>query len=74
MRSATFTEFRNNARKYFDRVEKGETIEIFRHGKPVAMLVPVKKFERAAVRSIQPLKIPGVSLSRALLDERNERN
>jgi prevent-host-death family protein len=40
MISATFTQFRNNAASYFDKVEKGETIEIYRNGKPSAIMLP----------------------------------
>jgi len=73
MQSATFTEFRNNAKRYFDRVEKGESIEIYRHGMPVAILMPVKKRDRARLSTSKPLKIPGVSLSQAILAERDEK-
>lgn len=73
MQSATFTEFRNNAKRYFDRVEKGESIEIYRHGMPVAIIMPVKNRDRSRLTTSKPLKIPGVSLSRALLEEREER-
>ncbi len=70
--STSFTEFRNNAKRYFDRVEKGESIEIYRHGMPVAILMPVKKRKGSRLGNAKPLKIPGVSLSRALLAEREE--
>ncbi len=72
MQSATFTEFRNNAKRYFDKVEKGESIEIYRHGIPVAILMPVKNRDRKRLSSVKPLKIPGVSLSRAILAERDQ--
>ncbi len=73
MRSATFTEFRNNAKRFFDKVEKGESIEIFRHGSPVAVIIPVKKHHTSRLTTAKPLKIPGVSLSSALLAERDEK-
>jgi prevent-host-death family protein len=73
MQSATFTEFRNNARSYFDMVEKGESIEIYRHGMPVAILIPAQKRDRSRLTERKPLKIPGVSLSRALLEEREDK-
>ena len=43
MITATFTQFRNNAASYFDKVGQGQTIEIFRKGKPAAVLSPVKE-------------------------------
>jgi prevent-host-death family protein len=75
MQSATFTEFRNNAKHYFDRVETGETVEIYRHGRPVALLMPINKSGRSRSRFFEtkPLKIPGVSLADALLTEREEK-
>lgn len=69
---ATFTEFRNNAKKYFDKVEKkGESVEIYRHGKPVAVLTPSQKRDNKKYwREVKPLVIPGVSASKIILEER----
>lgn len=72
MRTASFTEFRNNARSFFDRVEKGETIEIYRHGRPAALLTPVGRGTASEFRETKALKIAGVSLSRALLADREK--
>jgi prevent-host-death family protein len=70
MKSVTFSELRNNAKKYFDTVERGETLEVFRHGKPVAILMPAGSRTRSPTREVSPLRIPGVSLARAILKER----
>jgi len=72
MEIATFSQLRNQAKKYFDHVEKGETIQIYRHGKPVALLTPFQKsgFSRFALSN--PLKIDGVSLSQAIIAERRK--
>ena len=71
MRHATSTEFRNQARRYFDMVETGETVRIFRNGKPIADVVPVAadlpSWKR---RIVQPLVLEGVSISRVILAER----
>jgi prevent-host-death family protein len=40
MKTVTFSQLRNNAKKYFDAVEKGESVEVYRHGKPAAILSP----------------------------------
>ncbi len=40
MKTVTFSQLRNNAKKYFDAVEQGETMEVYRHGKPVALISP----------------------------------
>jgi prevent-host-death family protein len=72
MRMVTFTEFRQNAATYFDAVEKGETIRILRHGKPVAEVIPASAEERV-VSWKQPglrLSVRGASLSKEILQER----
>jgi prevent-host-death family protein len=72
MKSVTFSELRNNAKKYFDTVEQGETLEVFRHGKPVAILMPAGSRRRSPTRDVSPLRVPGVSLAKAILKEREE--
>ena len=42
MRDATFTELRNHAKDYFDAVEGGDTVRVFRNGKPIAEIVPIR--------------------------------
>jgi prevent-host-death family protein len=42
MRETTFTELRNHAKAFFDTVEQGETVRVYRNGRPVADIVPVK--------------------------------
>ena len=72
MKSMSLTEFRKNASGMFDLVERGETIQVFRHGKAVARIVPVGGRDRKPAWK-QPgprLVIPGASLSRAILEER----
>ncbi len=71
MRTATFSRVSKQCQEYFDASRRGETIEIYRHGKPVALLSPVRNDEFKAPGS-EALSIPGVSLSRALLAERDE--
>lgn len=79
MHTVPLSEFRANASAMLDLVEQGETVRILRHGKPVAELVPLKAEEGAAAkvpswkRPFEPVVLPpGVSLSQAVLDERNE--
>lgn len=40
MQTCALSEFRANVAAMVDLVEKGETVRILRHGKPVAELVP----------------------------------
>ena len=68
----TFSELRNNAKKFFDLVERGEVIEVYRHGKPVAVLSPVHVHSLVRWKTAQPLSFSGVSISQAILSERSE--
>ena len=65
----SFTKFRQNAKSYFDKVEKGEVIRIFRHGKVVAEIISPRQPLSQRKRNVG-LIIPGVSLSRAIIEER----
>lgn len=71
MRMATFSELRNQAKKYFDAVEQGETVEIYRHGKPVALLTPIRRRAMERWKISNPLRL-GNSLSAAILADRSE--
>ena len=70
----TFSELRNHAKKYFDAVESGESIEVYRNGKPVAILSPVLSASNKRWKKARPLEIEGLSLSRAILAERAQRD
>ncbi|MBA3594098.1 MAG: type II toxin-antitoxin system Phd/YefM family antitoxin [Pseudomonadota bacterium] len=77
MHTIALSEFRAQASAMIDLVERGETVRILRHGKPVAELVPLKSEEVVKVpswkRPFEPVVLPpGVSLSQAVLDERSE--
>ena len=71
-RSVTFTQFRNQATTYLDAVEKGDTLEIFRHGKPVAIVSPAAATVLRRWREARPVKLRGVSLTQAVLAERRQ--
>ncbi len=76
MHTVPLSEFRAHASAMIDLVEKGETVRILRHGKPVAELVPVKDKPAHIPSWKQPFE-PVVlsqeaSLSGAVLQERNE--
>ena len=75
MVSISQTELRRSTTKYIDAAARGEQIEICRHGKPVAMLVPSRRSPESRKeywRRVRPLKIDGVSASQAILEEREE--
>ena len=72
MITVTFSELRNHARKYFDRVEAGETVEVYRNGKPVARLTPCRGGAGDRWKTANPLRIPGVVAGRYILEERRK--
>ena len=74
MITATFSEFRHHAKQYFDAVEQGERIEIFRHGKPIAIISPIRaKTHSRYWKTVAPvMELTGASVSKIILDERDE--
>lgn len=72
MQDATFTELRNHAKDYFDAVEGGDTVRVFRNGKPIADIVPVRSGIPSWKRQSTPLAVKGLSLSREILRDRAE--
>ena len=76
MHTIPLSEFRAHAAAMIDLVERGETVRISRHGKPVAELVPIRE-QPAYIPSwkqpFEPVVLPQeASLSGAVLEERNE--
>ena len=71
MQETTFTELRNHAMDYFDAVEGGETVRVFRNGKPIAEIVPVRSGIPSWKRQGSPLTVKGLSLSREVLSDRD---
>ncbi len=72
MREATFTDLRNHAKDYFDAVEAGDTVRIFRNGKPIAEIVPIRSGLASWKRQATALTVKGLSLSREILSDRNK--
>jgi antitoxin (DNA-binding transcriptional repressor) of toxin-antitoxin stability system len=72
MVTVNFTQFRQNAKNYLDAVEKGEMVNIKRHGKIVAQIIPPQKKQPSWKRQVKPLEISGVQLSRSVIQERRK--
>jgi len=74
MNTVTLTEFRSQASGMLDRVERGETLVVLRHGRPIAEVSPVAartgvpSWKKPALR----LVAKGAALSRAILAERDD--
>ena len=74
MKTATFSDFRQHAKTYFDYVEKGETIKILRHGRVIAKLIPSTEEEHLPSwkKPHAPVSVKGVALSKLITKERRE--
>lgn len=72
MQEATFTELRNHAKHYFDAVEQGETVRVYRNGKPIAEIVPYRSDTPSWKRQATPLTIKGLALSREIQSDREQ--
>lgn len=74
MLKATFTEFRQHAKKYFDAIEQGEIVKIIRHSKVIAEVRPascevhVPSWKKPGLK----LAVKGVSLAKSILKERKK--
>jgi prevent-host-death family protein len=73
MRETTFSELRRHAKDYLDAVESGETVRIYRRGRPVADIVPVRPEEPSWKRPVRRLTISGASAAAAVIADRSEK-
>ena len=72
MVTINFSQFRQHAKEYFDAVEKGEVVNIKRHGKIIAQITAPAKKQPSWKRLVNPLVVPGISLSKTILQERRQ--
>jgi prevent-host-death family protein len=72
MQETTITELRNHAKDYFDAVEGGDTVRVFRNGKPIAEIVPIRSGVPSWKRQGAPLTAKGLSLSQEILSDRDD--
>ena len=70
MVAISFTQFRQNAKVYFDAVEKGEIVRVLRHGKVIAEISSPSPKHLLPEKSATPLTISGFSFSKAIINER----
>ncbi|MEY3205582.1 MAG: hypothetical protein RLZZ21_1913 [Planctomycetota bacterium] len=77
MKTVSFTDFRSQASTLFDAVERGETLVVLRHGKPVAEIHPVAAGGPRTPSWRKPglrLAAKGAALAAAILEERAHEN
>lgn len=72
MQETNIVELRKNIKHYFDAVQNGEVVRVYRNGKPIAEIVPIPKSNRSWNRQAPPMTVPGLSLSREILKDRAE--
>lgn len=74
MTTVTLTEFRSHASGMLNRVERGETLVVIRHGRPIAEVSPISSpagepsWKKPALR----LVTKGAGLASAILAERDD--
>jgi antitoxin (DNA-binding transcriptional repressor) of toxin-antitoxin stability system len=71
MREATPTELRKHTKDYLDAVEGWEMVRVFRNGKPIAEIVPIRFGVASWKRPATPLTVKGLSLGREILSDRD---
>lgn len=72
MQETTVADLRKHTKRYFDAVELGDIIRVYRRGRPVAEIVPISSKDPAWKNTAPRLTIPGLSLSREILKDRSE--
>lgn len=73
MKAVNFTDFRKNASGFLTEVERGESITLYRRGKPVAEIIPFSGRASHSPSWKQPgirLQVQGRDLSSTILEER----
>lgn len=69
-----FTNFRNNSKEYFDKVENGSSFVIIRKGKPVAKIIPFIETNTGWKRENKKIKLKSKKTSLDyILEERSEK-
>lgn len=72
MQEVTFTDLRKHAKAYFDAVEMGETVRVYRNGKPVAEIVPLRQTHPSWKNTLPVTSLKGLSLSGEILEDRDQ--
>lgn len=70
VRQTTFTEFRRHAKDFFDAVEAGDMVRVYRNGRPIADVVPIPSEEPAWKRPVARLTLCGARASDAVAQDR----
>jgi antitoxin (DNA-binding transcriptional repressor) of toxin-antitoxin stability system len=74
MQETNVVELRRRIKHYFDAVEGGEVVRVYRKGKPIAEILPLTQREASWKQEVPRLAVPGLSLSREVRKDRAESN
>jgi len=72
MSTVSLTQLRSEAASMFGRVQRGETLVVLRHGRPIAEISPVAASTPSWKKPALRLVAKGAALSRAILQERED--
>ena len=72
MKETNVAELRKHTKSYFDAVERGNIVRVYRKGQPIADIIPIRKSGPAWKKEIPRLTIPGVSITQEILKDRSE--
>jgi len=72
MQQTTFTNFRRHAKDYFDAVEGGDVVRVYRNGRPIADVVPIPAEEPAWKHPVVRIAVRGPRASDMVIQDRAE--
>jgi prevent-host-death family protein len=72
MQQTTFTDFRRHAKDFFDAVEAGDVVRVYRNGRPIADVVPIPAEEPAWKRPVARIAVRGTRASDMVIEGRKE--
>ena len=72
MIATTFTEFRKQAKHFFDLVQAGQTVRVSRNGQPIADIGPVHApLPSWKQRPAKPLRVQGAEIAALISQDRD---
>ena len=74
MITVSFADLQSQVDFYFQAVEKGESLQVSREGRPIALITPLPTVRAKGWPRIAPLPIEGISLTSEILADRQESN
>ncbi len=72
MQETNVVELRKRIKHYFDAVESGEVVRVYRNGKPIAEIMPLTNRKASWKLEAPRLTVLGLSLSGEILKDRAE--